>query len=166
MKRLRRSRVRRRCSSQYLTSDNIETAFAVLLFGTVILFFGKLFLAGDWTPNERARLVTIFVLFCGASVFWGIFEQAGSTLTLFAEGSTDNSFFGFEFPSSWWQSANAVMIVLLAPLFAYLWVRLGSRDPSYPTKFGIGIFFAGLGFAVLVGGATLAQGGASVSPLW
>jgi POT family proton-dependent oligopeptide transporter len=149
-----------------MTRTNIDRGFTVLLFGTVVAFFSKLFLAGDWTRNERARLVTIFVLFCGAAVFWGIFEQAGSTLTLFADKSTDNSIFGKEFPSSWWQSMNAVLIILLAPLFAWLWIRLGKRDPSYPTKFAVGLLFAGLGFALLIGGAVLAKGGVRVSPMW
>jgi len=151
-----------------LNSDNIKNGFAVMLLLTVILFFGKLFFIGTWTRNERARLVTIFVLFCGAAIFWGIFEQAGSTLTLFADRSTNNTILGFSFPSSWWQSVNAVMIVILAPLFAWLWLALGRRkkDPSYATKFAIGLFFVGLGFAVLVGGANLSKGGAMVSPLW
>lgn len=151
---------------ELMTQENIDTGFKVLLFGTVIAFFAKLFLAGDWTRNERARLITIFVLFCGAAIFWGIFEQAGSTLTIFAKQSTDNSFLGYDFPASWWQSMNAVLIVLLAPLFAFLWVKLGKRDPSYPAKFSIGLLFAGLGFAWLVGGAVLSKGGAQVSPMW
>ena len=151
---------------ELLTEGNIHDAFTVLLLATVILFFGKLFLMGDWTKSERARLVTIFVLFCGAAVFWGIFEQAGSTLTLFAERSTENSVFGFSFPSSWWQSANALLIVALTPLFAWLWIRMGSKNPTYPAKFAIGLVFVGLGFALLVGGATLAKNGAKVSPFW
>ena len=151
---------------ELITQANINSAFTVLLFGTVVAFFAKLFLAGDWTRNERARLVTIFVLFCGAAIFWGIFEQAGSTLTIFAEKSTDNTFLGEPFPSSWWQSMNAVLIILLAPLFAVLWVKLGKRDPSYPAKFAVGLLFAGLGFALLIGGAVLAKGGVRVSPMW
>ncbi len=151
---------------QWLTKENIETGFQIFLFGTVILFFGKLFLTGEWTRSERARLVTIFVLFCGASVFWGIFEQAGSTLTLFAERSTNNEFFGLAFDSSWWQSANALFIILLAPLFAWFWVALKDRDPSSPAKFAVGLLLVGLGFAVLVGGARNAEAGAQVSPLW
>ena len=151
---------------ELMTQDNIKNAFTVLLLGTVIVFFGKLFLMGDWTKSERARLITIFVLFCGASVFWGIFEQAGSTLTLFAEGSTNNEMLGFEFPSSWWQSANALLIVALTPLFAWLWVRMGSKNPTYPAKFAVGLLFVGLGFALLVGGATAAKGGVRVSPFW
>jgi dipeptide/tripeptide permease len=151
-----------------LNSTNIKEGFTVMLLLIVILFFGKLFFTGHWTRNERARLVTIFVLFCGAAIFWGIFEQAGSTLTLFADRSTNNSVFGLGFPSSWWQSVNAVMIVILAPIFAWMWISLGrrKRDPSYATKFAIGLFFVGLGFAVLVGGATLSKGGALVSPIW
>lgn len=149
-----------------MSQENIKNGFTVLLLTIVIGFFAKLFLGGDWTKAERARLIVIFVLFCGAAIFWGLFEQAGSTLTLFADESTRNSIFGMEFPSSWWQSVNAIFIVLLAPIFAGLWVRLGKRDPSYPTKFAIGLLFAGLGFAVLVGGAVLSKGGVRVSPLW
>jgi POT family proton-dependent oligopeptide transporter len=151
-----------------LNEDSIHTGYTILLLVIVIGFFSKLFLTGDWTPSERARLVTIFVLFCGASVFWGIFEQAGSTLTIFAERSTENviPFIDKAFPSSFWQSVNAILIIVLAPLFAMLWLRLGKHDPSYPTKFAIGLLFAGLGFLVLVGGAKLAQDGTRVSPAW
>lgn len=156
---------------QHLTQENIKNTFSIALLLLIVGFFGKLFLAGDWTRAERARLWTIFVLFCGASIFWGVFEQAGSTLTLFAERNTDNSIFGWTFPSSYWQSVNAVMIILLAPVFAWLWIRLGKRDPSYPFKFAVGLFFAGLGFAVLVFGAQLSVGDGDggvnpVSPFW
>ena len=97
---------------------------------------------------------SITVLFAGAAVFWGVFEQAGSTLTIFADESTrQRRSSGTTFPSSWWQSLNAVLIILLAPFFSWLWVRLGDRNPSYPTKFGIGLAFVGLGFLALVGGA-------------
>jgi POT family proton-dependent oligopeptide transporter len=138
---------------ELMTRGNINTAYTYLLFGVVIAFFLRLFMAGDWTPGERNRLIVIAVLFAGAAIFWGVFEQAGSTLTIFADESTDNSIFGHAFPSSWWQSLNAVLIVILAPFFAWLWVALGSRNPSYPTKFGIGLAFVGLGFLALVGGA-------------
>jgi POT family proton-dependent oligopeptide transporter len=107
-----------------------------------------------------------FVLFCGAAVFWGVFEQAGSTLTLFAERSTVNSIFGIDFNSSAWQSVNALFIVLLAPFFAWMWTSLGKRNPSDPAKFSVGLLFAGLGFLVLVGGAMNSSGWQRVSPLW
>jgi POT family proton-dependent oligopeptide transporter len=151
---------------ELLTKDNINRAFTVLLFTIVVGFFSKLFLAGDWTASERARLITITVLFCGAAIFWGIFEQAGSTLTLFADRSTDNNAFGRPFPSSWWQSANAIFIVILAPVFAWLWTSLGRHNPSYPAKFAVGLVLVGLGFALLVLPSGAAEKGQRVSPLW
>lgn len=151
---------------QLATGQNIKTGFSIILLAVVVTFFGKLLLDESFTKAERGRLVTILVLFCGASIFWGIFEQAGSTLTLFADRNTQNVVFGISFPSSYWQSTNAALLVLFAPVFAGLWQWLGKRDPSIPTKFGVGIFFAGLGFAVLAVGATFAVGGARVSPFW
>jgi POT family proton-dependent oligopeptide transporter len=151
---------------ELLSEDNINAAFSTLLLVIVVAFFAKLFLAGQWTRSERARLVTIFVLFCGAAIFWGLFEQAGSTFTLFARDSTQNTFMGREFPASWYQSINAIFIIVLAPVFAGIWIKLGPRDPSYPAKFAVGLLFAGLGFAVLIGGAIAAKGGVRVSPLW
>jgi POT family proton-dependent oligopeptide transporter len=149
-----------------MTKSNINTGFTIALFVIVIGFFTKLFLTGDWTKAERARLTVITILFCAAAVFWGVFEQAGSTLTLFADRSTDNTLFGWSFDSSWWQSVNALMIVILAPVFSWLWIALGKRNPSYPTKFGVGLLFVGLGFLWLVGGANAAEGGKLVGVHW
>ncbi len=141
--------------SNLLTRDNIHLAFGVLLFLVVTAIFSRLFLAGNWTKGERNRLSVIAILFAAAAVFWGVFEQAGSTLTIFADASTRNSLLGYGFASSWWQSVNAALIVLLAPVFSWLWVALGKRQPSYGTKFAIGLLFVGLGFLWLVGGARL-----------
>ncbi|MBC8330059.1 MAG: MFS transporter [Planctomycetes bacterium] len=149
-----------------LNEDNIHDGFTYALLALVVLFFGKLFVIEKWTRAERARLIVITVLFCGAAIFWGIFEQAGSTLTLFADRSTNNSLFGFQFPASWWQSLNPLLIVCIAPLMGMLWLRLGKRNPSYPFKFAVGLLLAGVGFLVLVGGAFLAKNGMRVSPLW
>jgi POT family proton-dependent oligopeptide transporter len=99
-------------------------------------------------------------------MFWGVFEQAGSTLNLFADRSTNNWIFGYEFPSSWWQSLNAMFIFILAPVFAYLWVKLGRNDLSTPTKFALGLIGVGLGFLILVPGAQIALTGAKVGVGW
>jgi dipeptide/tripeptide permease len=138
---------------ELMTKKNVNTGYMWLLGVVVVGFFTRLFMAGQWTVGERNRLIVIAVLFAGAAVFWGVFEQAGSTLTIFADESTRNAVFGNPFPSGWWQSLNAVLIVILAPFFAWLWIALGPRNPSYPTKFGIGLVFVGLGFLVLIGGA-------------
>jgi POT family proton-dependent oligopeptide transporter len=131
-----------------------------------VAFFGSLFMDRSWTPDERGRLWVIFVFFIAAAIFWSVFEQAGSTLNLFADRSTRNQVVGFDFPSSWFQSMNALFIVLFAPFFAWMWVRLGDRQPASPTKFALGLIGVGLGFLVLVPAASAASGGMLVSPLW
>jgi POT family proton-dependent oligopeptide transporter len=136
-----------------------------LLAGTIV-FFGWLYLDRSWTRQERGRLYVIGVFFLSAAIFWSVFDQAGSTLNLFAERSTRTEVLGWSFPSSWFQSFNALFIIMFAPLFAWLWVRLGSREPASPTKFGLGLIGAGLGFLVLVPAASAASSGAQVSMMW
>jgi POT family proton-dependent oligopeptide transporter len=149
-----------------VTADGVGRVFGWLLLAIVVGFFTWLFTASSWSREERKRLMVIFVLFIAAAVFWSVFEQAGSTLNLFAERSVNNSILGKEFPASFWQSVNSAFLVLLAPVFAALWLRLGPRDPSSPTKFSVGLLFAGLGFVVLAGGAAIASTGTRVGPIW
>src|SRR6266478_5302747 len=122
--------------------------------------------AGDWTPIEKKRFVVIGVLFLASALFWSAFEQAGSTLNLFAERSTDKHVLGYAYPASWFQSVNSLFIISLAPVLAWLWVRLGSKDPSSPAKFSWGLIFVGLGFVVMVAAALRAQSGVQVSSIW
>jgi POT family proton-dependent oligopeptide transporter len=137
-----------------------------LLLITTAVFFGWLFFAGEWTPAERRRLYAIGVFFLAAALFWSEFEQAGSTLNLFADRDTRTSFLGWQFPSSWFQSVNAIFIIALAPVFAWLWLRLGPRQPSSPIKFSIGLIAVGAGFVVMMLAALASNGGAKVSPNW
>jgi proton-dependent oligopeptide transporter, POT family len=117
------------------------------------------------TPIERKRIGAVIVLFVFATLFWGAFEQAGSSLNLFADRFTRKVLLGWEFPSSWFQSVNSIFLVTLAPVFAWLWIRLGEREPSSPSKFVLGLVFVGLGFLIVAAGAWLGQG-QSVSPWW
>jgi POT family proton-dependent oligopeptide transporter len=149
-----------------VTPTQIAAAAGYLLLITTVVFFGWLLFAGDWTPAERRRLYAIGVFFLAAAVFWSVFEQAGSTLNLFADRATRTSLFGWNFPSSWFQSANALFIIIFAPLFAWLWIRLGSKEPSTPVKFSLGLMGAGLGFALLVPAAKITESGGLVSPMW
>ena len=110
--------------------------------------------------------MVISLLFVAAVVFWSAFEQAGSSLNLFAENQTDNVIFGMSYPASWLQSVNALFIICLAPLFAWLWLRLGKRDPSTPAKFTLGLLFVGLGFGTMILAAVQVAGGDRVSPWW
>ena len=136
-----------------------------LLAGTVV-FFGWLYLDRSWTPQERGRLYVVGVFFLCAAIFWSVFEQAGSTLNLFADRSTRNEVLGWSFPSSWYQSMNALFIIVFAPMFAWLWITLGRREPASPTKFGFGLIGVGVGFLVLVPAALAASSGGQVTPMW
>jgi proton-dependent oligopeptide transporter, POT family len=119
-------------------------------------------------PDEWGRLAAIAILFVFSSIFWGAFEQASSSLNLFADRMTHNTLFGFNFPSTWYQSLNSMFMIFgLAPLIGWIWVRLGARQPSSPVKFALGLVFVGLGFALIVPAAKMAQErGVLVSPWW
>jgi proton-dependent oligopeptide transporter, POT family len=121
-----------------------------------------------FTSQEWKRMGAVFVFFLFASLFWGAYEQAGSTLTLFADRYTRLEVAGLSFPSSWFQSVQPIFVILLAPVFAWVWIRLGRREPSSPAKFAGGLLFMGLGFLVLVPAGAIAQSGSGVrvSPWW
>ena len=123
---------------------------------------------GRLTSEERKRIGVVFILFIFAALFWGAYEQAGSTLNLFADRYTNLGVFGYQIPSSWLQAVQPILVITLAPVLAWLWVRLGSREPSSPAKFAIGLLAAGLAFLLLVPAGTFAQSapGVRVSPLW
>ena len=149
-----------------VSAEGLGKAFGVLLLLITLVFFLWMFTIAKWSQEERKRLVVVLVLFLGAAVFWSVFEQQGSTLNLFAERNTDTTLFGYRFPASWFQSLNALFIITLAPVFAWLWLRLGPRNPPELVKFTIGLVLVGLGFAVLILAAKLAETGVRVSPLW
>ncbi len=149
-----------------ITAQGVSNALGVVLILTTVVFFLWMFLAGQWTLDERKRLVVVLVLFVAATIFWSVFEQAGSTLNLFAQRDTRTEAFGFEFPPSWLQSVAPFSLVVLSPVFAWIWWRLGPRDPSSPAKFTIGLVFVSLSFAILMIPAQAAEQGIRVSPLW
>ena len=138
----------------------------VMLVLTAVLF-GWLLRTGARDRTERKRIGAIIVLFVFATLFWVGFEQAGSSLTLFADQYTRNVVFGWSFPSSWYQTVEPVFVVTLAPVFAWLWVRLGRREPSSPAKFAYGLLLLGLGFLfVAVAAQIYSRTQVKVSPWW
>jgi proton-dependent oligopeptide transporter, POT family len=118
------------------------------------------------TEDERSKVTGYVWFFVAAAVFWMIYDQSGSTLTVFANDDTASRLWGFHFPSSWFQSLNPLYIMALAPFIAMLWVRLGRRNPTTTVKFAYGLVGIGVSFGVMMLAQASASGGARVTPLW
>jgi POT family proton-dependent oligopeptide transporter len=115
--------------------------------------------------DELRRVLVIFILVMFSVIFWMTYEQAGSSMTLFADRLTRTEVFGRAFPSSWFQSVPAIFVIILSPIFAAIWQAMGDRQPSSPAKFAFGLFFAGIAFGVLTLAAS-STGAGRVSPWW
>jgi POT family proton-dependent oligopeptide transporter len=116
-------------------------------------------------PQEWKRVGAIFVFFLFTILFWAAYEQKGASLNLFAKDLVRTEVFGMKFPSSWLQSCTPAFVIILAPIFSYLWLRLGKRQPSSPIKFTLGLLFIGLAYCLLVPAAWMTAYG-RISPLW
>jgi len=142
-----------------------------VMLAMALLYFAYLFLFAGLTLDEKKRVVVIVVLFIFAMIFWASFEQQPTSFNLFARDFTDRTVLGWEVPTTWVQLINPLFVVSLSLVFAWLWGALAKRgiDLSSPTKFGFGVFFAGLGFLVMYFAAmrVVASGGVlKVSLLW
>jgi POT family proton-dependent oligopeptide transporter len=144
---------------------------AYVLVGIALVYFAYLFIAGGLNSDEKKRITVIGVLFLAAAIFWAAFEQAPTSLGLFAKDFTDRNLFGFEVPATWLQAVNSLFIILLAPVFAFVWTGLAKRglDLSSPAKFALGLAFAAVGFVIMIFAANIVvgSGGAvKVSMMW
>jgi POT family proton-dependent oligopeptide transporter len=142
-----------------------------IILAMAVLYFAYLFFFARLTGDEKKGIAVVLVLFIFSVVFWSAFEQAPTSLNLFARDFTDRTLFGWEIPASWFQSVESLFVVILAPVLAAIWVALGSRgkDLSSPAKFAIGLAFAGFGFLIMFAASNrVLAGGAAVrvSMLW
>ncbi len=151
----------RQASKRAESEERAAAASAAAPVDTTPRFWG-------FTKVEWKRLAAMAVFFVFAAVFWGAYEQAGSTLNLFGDRYTRTTILGFSFPSSWFLTVQAIFVIVLAPAFAWLWIRLGRHEPSTPTKFAFGLLFIGLSFVFLLLPANQLQDspGIRVSPFW
>jgi POT family proton-dependent oligopeptide transporter len=151
-----------------VTLPQIAGVLGVAIVAIVTLYFAYLLFFGGHTAEENKRLGVIFWLFLLAALFWSGFEQAGSSLNLFAEEMVDRNMFGRELAASTLQSINPFLIIILAPVFGSLWVWLAKRkaNPSIPVKFGLGFLGLSMGFFVLAWGSANASAVNQVSPAW
>jgi POT family proton-dependent oligopeptide transporter len=140
----------------------LPTILTLLALGWAVAFVARL------APAERGPTSTIFVFMLFNAVFWLAFEQAGSSLNLFTDARTDRFFGGFEIPTTWFQSINAGLIFLLAPLFAALWSWLGrrGRDPRQAVKIALGLLFLALGYVFMVAAGRIAADPTVKASMW
>ena len=143
-------------------------ASALVITATAVLYFAYLFLAGNLSAEEKHRALVIVVLFLGSVLFWSGYEQAGSSLNLFAQRYTDRVLGSFAIPASWFQSLNPAFVIAFAPFVAWIWIALARRhlNPSAPAKFAIGVIFMGSGFVVMAIAASIVAHGSKVLPYW
>ena len=142
-----------------------DERFPWLRYGYVILPALAVIWFGFQSSLDSKRIAAVMLFSLIALVFMAFFEQAGSTMSLFGDQLTRTEILGHPFPSAWFQSINPLCVILLAPVFAWLWVRLGDRQPSAPIKFTLGLVLLGLSIMLMVPVAKLTVDG-KVSPLW
>jgi POT family proton-dependent oligopeptide transporter len=145
-----------------------QWAIAATLGVFIIMCILLVITRGATVSTDRKRLMVIFWLFILAAIFWSGFEQAGSSMNLFAQNMTDRVIFGWEMPTGWLQNVNPFFIVVMAPVYGVMWTWLANRDanPSIPMKFGLGLIGLGGGMFVLAWGAANASADSQVSMAW
>jgi POT family proton-dependent oligopeptide transporter len=150
------------------TAELISDGVGWLILGISVAVFAWMIGGKSWSFEERKRSAAMLVLFIASAVFWASFEQAGSSLNLFAKRDTNLFIWGWEFPAGWFQNVEPILLVIFAPIFAWMWLKLGRKnaEPSSPAKFSMALFFAAMAFAVLVPAAKMTSGGAKVAIWW
>lgn len=146
----------------------LQSTGIYVIVGMAALYFVYLLFFAGLDAAERRRVLVLVVLFFACALFWAGFEQAGSSLNLFAERNTDRTIGSFEVPAGWFQSLNAIFIVVFAPMFSALWVWLARRnmDPSTPVKFALGLLGMASGFLIMAAAAQVVAGGAQAAAYW
>jgi POT family proton-dependent oligopeptide transporter len=141
---------------------------STLIFATSIAASGFVITDPSLSKIERSRIIVIYIIAFFVIFFWSAFEQAGASLTLFADQQTDRTIFGWEMPASYFQSVNPLAIIIFAPLFAVLWGYLGKRnmEPASPVKQAVGLFLLAIGYFIIAVGVSGVEGSTKTSMFW
>lgn len=148
-----------------MVQNHDAVSWALKIAGAVSFLYIVYYAVTQLDGKARDQLIALTLLIIFTIVFWALFEQAYTSLNLFADRALDRNIFGFELSASQFLSFNALFIVLLAPVFAWLWVKLGKYNPNTAVKFSLALFLVGLGFGALVMGINL-SGAGKVAAIW
>ncbi|MDU0356127.1 peptide MFS transporter [Paraglaciecola aquimarina] len=150
--------------------DPVATAeyAAVIITAIFLAYFAGVFFFGNLSNNEKRSLSALFLVCLASAVFWAGFEQAGSSLNLFAQDYTNRLIGSFEIPTIWFQLSNSAFIITLSPFIAALWINLAKKmiTPSYGIKCALGLIIMASGFLVMFFAAQYAAAGLKVAPYW
>ncbi|WP_119868458.1 oligopeptide:H+ symporter [Frondihabitans sp. 762G35] len=133
-----------------ITASNLAVIVIAVTAVAAVAYFVVILSSRSVAPDERSRVVAFIPLFLASTVFWSIYQQQFTVITIYSAERLDRSVLGWEFPVAWVQSINPVFIIVLSGVFAALWTRLGPRQPSTPVKFGLGTLVVGLGFLLFL----------------
>ncbi len=147
-------------------STKLFTNLVFLLVASIVSIALIIFTDKTLSKLEKSKVLVIFTVSFFVVFFWSAFEQAGASLTFFADEQTNRDLGFYVVPASFFQSLNSIFVVTLAPVFAWLWVKLGKRDPSSPTKMAIGLLMLSIGYLWIAFGVKDVQPGIKVSMIW
>jgi proton-dependent oligopeptide transporter, POT family len=142
---------------------NLVTILGVLI---PTMYFIVMYRSPKTTAVERSRVIAYIPLFIASVMFWAIQEQGSTILASYADTRTQLHFAGIEIKPAWFQSLNPLFIITLAPLFAWIWVKMGDRQPTIPQKFSLSLLFSGVSFLVILLPSYLGGTDSLVNPLW
>jgi POT family proton-dependent oligopeptide transporter len=145
-----------------LSADRLATIVVVLSAAAAVGYFVVILASRRITTVERRRVVAFIPMFLASAAFWSLYQQQFTVVTIYSDQRLDRTILGWEMPVSWVQSINPVFIILLSGVFAAVWTRLGSRQPSTPVKFAAGTTIMGVAFLLFL---PLAGGGPNTAPL-
>jgi len=134
----------------WITAENLATLVVVITSLASIAYFVVILLSRVITAEERSRVFAFIPLFIASVAFWALYQQQFTVLTIYADQRLNRSLFGWDFPVSWVQSINPVFIIVLSGVFAAVWTKLGTRQPSTPVKFALGTIGVGLAFLLFI----------------
>ena len=148
--------------------DSVTSIISYIGFIAGVLGLGYVIYQGTSGSAEWSRMIVILILAFFNIAFWAGFEQAGGTMNLFAKENTNRLIFGWDMPATWFQNINPIAILIFAPLFSIMWLKLDAMkfNPRTPIKFAIGLFLGAVAFWIMTQASHAADGGNLVSPLW
>ncbi|MFJ5716239.1 peptide MFS transporter [Neobacillus sp. NPDC093127] len=149
-----------------LTFKTFINLVTILGFLIPIIYFVVMYRSPKTTAVERSRVIAYIPLFIASVMFWSIQEQGSTILANYADERTQLDFAGIHISPAWFQSLNPLFIIIFAPIFAWLWVKLGKRQPTIPQKFSYALLFSGVSFLVILLPAYLGGSNSLVNPLW